>query len=228
MGDKIIHDATRSFLVSSNPRLAAPMVGNDELQLALDIVFNDDSDDETNDSSPRDHDGNAAPAAAGVDNGAPPALLTSRERPPLLMDDASISTSTQPSIKQRKYYGRVRKEDCNWWRLYLSPEALQAYEDEPDGRLSRKFHRIFQMSYDIFKRRVLDLAVETWWQTWNEDAVDRFNKPVADLRLKLLGALCTLATAATYFFVSTCTNMSKEVHRSFFNNWIEKMTSIKE
>jgi hypothetical protein len=85
------------------------------------------------------------------------------------------------------------------------------------------------MSYDIFKRRVLDLAVETWWQNWNEqDAVDRFNKPIADLRLKLLGALCTLATAATHFFVSTCTNMSKEVHRSFFNNWIEKMTSIKE
>jgi hypothetical protein len=123
----------------------------------------------------------------------------------------------------------MRKQDCNWWRLYLSPEALQAYEDEPDGRLSRKFHRMFRMSFDIFKRRALDLAVETWWQNWHEDAVDCFNKPNADLRLKLLGAaLCTLATAATHFFVSTCTNLSEEVHRSFFNNWIEKMTSIKE
>ena len=189
------------------------MGGNDKLQLALDIVFNDTNDS----SSPRDHDGDAAPAAAGgEDDGAPPALLPGRERPPPLTDDASISTSTRPPIsKRRKYYRRMRKEDCNWWRLYLSPEALQAYEDEPDGRLSRKFHRMFRMSYYIFKWRVLDLAVETWWQNWHEDAVDCFNKPVADLRLKLLGALCTLATAATHFFVSTRTNLSEEVHQSF-------------
>ncbi len=50
------------------------MGGNDKLQLALDIVFNDSDDDNTNDSSPRDHGGNAAHAAAGEDNCAPPAL----------------------------------------------------------------------------------------------------------------------------------------------------------
>jgi hypothetical protein len=66
------------------------------------------------------------------------------------------------------------------------------------------------MLYDIFKRHVLDLAVETWWQNWHEDAVDCFNKPVVDLRLKLLGALCTLAPALTHTFVSTCTNMRKK------------------
>jgi hypothetical protein len=40
--------------------------------------------------------------------------------------------------------------------------------------------------------------------------------------------LYPLATAATHFFVSTCTYMSEEVHQSFFNNWFEKMTSIEE
>ncbi len=103
MGDKIIHDATRSFLESSNLRLAAALSGNDKLQLALDIVFNDSDDDNTSHSSPRDHGGNAAPAGGGEDNGAPPALLTGRERPPPLTDDASITTSTRLPIKQRKY-----------------------------------------------------------------------------------------------------------------------------
>ncbi len=96
MGDKIIHDATQSLLASSNPRLAAAMGGNDKRQLALDIVFNDNSDDETNDSSPRDL--SAMLPATGVDNCAPPARLTGRERPPPLTDDASISTSTRPPI----------------------------------------------------------------------------------------------------------------------------------
>ena len=61
-------------------------------------------------------------------------------------------------------------------RLYLSPEALQAYRDEPDGRLSREFCRMFRMSYDIFKMHVFDLAAEMWWKNWHEDAVDCFEK----------------------------------------------------
>ena len=220
MGDKIIDDATRSFIVSSNPRLAAAMGGDDELRLAMDIVFSDSDDDDTNDSS-RDS------AGAG---GAPPVLTMDNSSPPPTTDAGTTTTSTthRLPIKRRKYFGRVRKEECNWWRLYLSPEALQAYRDEPNGRLSREFRRMFRVSYDMFKRRVLDLAIEMWWRTWHEDAVDCFNKPIADLRLKLMGALCTLATAATHFFVSTCTNMSEEAHRSFFNDWIEKMSSIKE
>jgi hypothetical protein len=75
---------------------------------------------------------------------------------------------------------------------------------------------------------VLDLKVEMWWQNWHEDAVNCFNKPIADLRIKLMGALCTLATAATHFFVSTCTNMSKEAHQSFFNDWIEKQDELNQ
>ncbi len=163
MGDKVIHNATRSFLTSSNPRLTAAMGGNNKLQLALDIAFNDSDDDNTKDSSPENDGGKAAPAAAREDNGAPPALHTGREQPPPPTDDAFISTSPQTPIKRTKYYWRVRKMDCNWWRLFLSPEALPAYMDEPGGHLSRKFHCMFRTSYDIFKRRVLDLAVETWW-----------------------------------------------------------------
>jgi hypothetical protein len=45
---------------------------------------------------------------------------------------------------------------------------------------------------------------------------------VADLELKLLGALFTLATAATHYVVRTNTHISGEVHRTFFNQWIEK------
>ncbi len=123
------------------------MGGNNELRVTLDIVFIDSDDD---DSSM--HNGADAP---------PP-----REQSPPPLTDASIASTTTQGLrvrntKRRKYkYGRVRKEECNWWRLYLSPEALQAYRDEPDGRLAREFCRMFRMSYDVFKRRVLDLTVE--------------------------------------------------------------------
>jgi hypothetical protein len=74
---------------------------------------------------------------------------------------------------------------------------------------------MFRVTYEIFKTRLLDLAVELWWPAWHEHATDCFNKPVADLRLKLLGALFTLATGATHFVVSTNTNISKEAHCFF-------------
>ena len=85
MGDKIIHDATRSFVVSLNPRLAAAMVGGDnELQLAMDTDFSDSNDDDANDSS-RD-------SIVGAD-GAPPALTMEHSSPPPT-DAGTTSTST--------------------------------------------------------------------------------------------------------------------------------------
>ena len=51
---------------------------------------------------------------------------------------------------------------------------------------------------------------------------------MGDLELKLLGALYILGTAATPFVVSLNTNLSEEVHRVFFLDWIDKMSSLKD
>ena len=82
--------------------------------------------------------------------------------------------------------------------------------------------------FEQIQDRLLYLAISRWWPTWRPDKTDVYSKPVADLELKLLGALFTLATAATHYVVSTNTNISGEVHRTFFNLWITNMASIKE
>ena len=141
----------------------------------------------------------------GKDQGGPDTSTTSRQSPP----PASAK-------KRRKHYSRSRKEDCNWWRMFLNPQVKNSYANEPNGRDSLKFRRMFRVTYEIFKTRLLDLALELWWPAWHEHATDCLNKPMADLRLKLLGALFTLATGATHFVVSTNTNISEEAHRFFF------------
>jgi hypothetical protein len=193
------------------------MGGSKELQLAMDIVFDSDEDEDAlsdNDHDRRKH--NNTIIGDGEDQGGPDTSTTSRQSPP----PASAK-------RRRKHYSRSRKEDCNWWRMFLNPQVKNSYANEPNGRDSLKFRRMSRVTYEIFKTRLLDLALELWWPAWHEHATDCFNKPVADLRLKLLGALFTLATGATHFVVSTNTNISKEAHRFFFNDWIEKMASIK-
>jgi hypothetical protein len=141
----------------------------------------------------------------------------------------SFDAEERPQAKRtRIYHQRSLKAESNWWRRFLAPEKRQLYASEPNGRDSLYFRQMFRVPYSIFYDQLLHLARSRWWSAWRPDKTDVYSKPVADLELKLLGALFTLATAATHYVVSTNTNISGEVHRTFFNQWIEKMASIKE
>ena len=43
-------------------------------------------------------------------------------------------------------YSRSRKEDCNWWRMFLNPQITNSYTEEPNGRDSLKFRRMFRVT----------------------------------------------------------------------------------
>jgi hypothetical protein len=141
----------------------------------------------------------------------------------------SSNAEQRPQAKKtRIYHQRSLKTESNWWRKFLTPEKRQLYASEPNGCDSLCFRQMFRVSYAIFQDRLLFLAMSRWWPTWRPDKIDVYAKPVADLELKLLGALFTLGTAATHYVVSTNTNISGEVYRTFYNQRIENMASIKE
>ena len=73
----------------------------------------------------------------------------------------------------------------------------------------------------------MNIARERWWRDWTPEKVDASGRLVSDLELKVLGVLFILGNGNTHYFVSTQTNMSEEVHRTFFHAWIDHMASIK-
>ena len=97
---------------------------------------------------------------------------------------------------------------------------------DSNGRLAKQFRKLFHTPYDVFLDLV-NLAKERWWQEWNEDNRCRAGKLVSSLDLKILGALFVLAQGVSHVICSTCSNLSEELHRSFFHKWIRHMASIK-
>jgi hypothetical protein len=85
---------------------------------------------------------------------------------------------------------------------------------------------LFRVPYDLFVSLVRTSNTR-WWTEWTPDKVDAAGKLVSSLELKVLGALYILGNGATQFQVSVQTNLSEEVHRTFFLSWISKMSSIK-
>ena len=110
--------------------------------------------------------------------------------------------------KTRSKYPRKDQKDALWWRDYLANAPRAELALHPHGRLAGIFRRDFQ--------ELVELARVSWWPTWNDHNVCRAGKPVSHLDLKVLGALYPLANGATQFMVSRHTNLSEEIHRSFF------------
>ena len=94
----------------------------------------------------------------------------------------------------------------------MNPQGKKSYAKEPNGRDSLvQFCRMFRETHTIFKTLLSALAIELMWATLHNHTTDCFNKPAADLQLKFLSALLTLADEATHFVVSTnAYNISKE------------------
>jgi hypothetical protein len=185
--------------------IMAKAMGFDSFKAGLEILYDSSDDDEDEERS--DDDGDEIGSSC----------------------DRSSDAEERPHTKRmRIYHQRPLKTESNWWRRFLTPEKRHLYVSEPNGRESVFFRQMFRVPYRIFHEHLLPLAISRWWPTWRPDKTDVYSKPVADLELKLLGALFTLGTAATHYVVSTNTNISGEVHRTFFNEWIKHMASIKE
>jgi hypothetical protein len=59
---------------------------------------------------------------------------------------------------------------------------------------------MFRVPYATYVEKILHLAIKNCWPDWSNDKVDASGHPVSNLELKLLGALFTLDTSATFFF----------------------------
>jgi hypothetical protein len=63
---------------------------------------------------------------------------------------------------------------------------------------------------------------------WTPNKIDAAGRGiVSSLELKILGALFLLGSGCAQYIVSSQTNLSEEVHRVFFLQWVSKMASIK-
>ena len=121
----------------------------------------------------------------------------------------------------------MNQKDSLWWRMFLVAPKRNEVMVEPNGRFAAKFRKLFHVPFKVFLQ-LRDVASEDFWTEWTEDRKCRAGKIVSNLELKILGALFVLATGDSHFVCSTCSNISEEVHRSFFLKWIFNMASIKE
>ncbi len=100
---------------------------------------------------------------------------------------------------------------------------------DPHGKVSSQFRRAFRVPYLFFKEKISEFSVRRWWPDWNQHKVDTSGRPVAYLKLNLLGTLnVLLGMGANHFSVSLQTNTSEEVHRTFILEWIGLMASFKK
>jgi Plant transposon protein len=181
--------------------ILAEVMGQEQFRNAMEILYTSSSSDDD------DTDDNSFDAGGGVEG-----VQHERQRP----------------IRSRVNNGRRLKTECNWWKSFLAPEKKRILEEDDNGREAINFRRMFRVPYDVYKHRLLTLAITRWWPEWHSDKLDSWGRPVGDLELKILGALYILGSAASPFVVSSNTNLSEEVHRVFFLDWIEKMSSLKD
>jgi hypothetical protein len=121
----------------------------------------------------------------------------------------------------------MNQRESLWWTRFLAPAQRAELLLDPNGRLAKQFRKLFHTPFDVFVD-LFNLSTERWWQEWNEDNICRAGKLVSSLDLKILGALFVLAQGVSHVICSTCSNLSEELHRCFFHEWIRNMSSIKD
>ena len=152
----------------------AKAMGFDSFKAGLEILY-DSSDDNGDDANESDEGDGSEISACNSSN------------------DAEL---TPKAKRPRIYKERLLKTESTWWKKYLSPAKKLHFATEPLGQDATHFRRMFRVPYRIFEDDLMRLT-KLKWSNWRPDKIDSYSKPVADLELKLLGALFTLGTAAT-------------------------------
>ena len=129
-------------------------------------------------------------------------------------------------IKRSKYL-RMNQRQSIWWTRFLSPPQRTELLTNPNGRLGKQFRKLFHVPYVLFVD-LTSLATQRWWQEWDNENRYKAGKLVSSLDLKILGSLFVLAHGVAQVIASIFSNLSEEVHRSFFIKWIDDMSSIKD
>ena len=131
------------------------------------------------------------------------------------------------SKKKRTKFPRMNQRDSIWWTRFLSPGQRAELLMNPNGRLAKQFRKLFHVPYVLFVD-LMSLTKQRWWQEWDDKNRCKAGKLVSSLDLKILGSLFVLAHGVAHVIASVCSNLSEEVHRSFFMKWISDMSSIKD
>jgi hypothetical protein len=129
--------------------------------------------------------------------------------------------------KMRTKCSRLDQRASIWWTRFLTPNNRGVLLNNLNGRLTNHFRKVFHVPYTVFLD-LMQVATTNWWQEWHDKQKCRAGKAVSSLELKLMGALFVLAQGVTHLCASLCTNLSEEVHRSFFIKWVRDMSSIKD
>jgi hypothetical protein len=145
----------------------------------------------------------------------------------LLPTVANVPRRAQKAKKKRTKYARKNQRESLWWKRFLVPVQRQEMLMDPNGRLAKYFRKMFHIPYELFLD-LMNVAIERWFTEWNQDNICNAGKLVSSLDLKILGAMFVLTQGVSHFVTIMCSNLSEEIHRSFFLQWISNMSSIRE
>lgn len=141
--------------------------------------------------------------------------------------DESVTKSRKKprSIKKHSFLcraddGTLREatpKDSTWYRLYL--------QQPPTGRrLLKIFRRRFRIPYSVFVSMCNEIRSHELFDRWKRK--DASGKPSSDIRLLLLGTLRYLGRAHTFDDACESTYISGDVHRVFFNTFLEYGSTV--
>ena len=140
-------------------------------------------------------------------------------------DSANSSTKRTRSIKRFPFFcraddGTLREatyKDSSWYRLYI--------DDPPVGkRLLKLFRKRFRIPYFAFMSMSNDIKDNEIFDRWACN--DASGKPSSDIRLLLLGTLRYLGRSHTFDDACESTYISGEIHRVFFQSFIEYGSTV--
>ena len=103
-------------------------------------------------------------------------------------------------------------KDSTWYNMYIN-------SPQDSNRKLKIFRRRFRLPYSEFLKMVEDLKEHEYFTRWmKKDCIG--NEP-SDIRLLLLGTLRYLGRALTFDDIEEYSFISAEVHRNFFQSFLE-------
>jgi hypothetical protein len=145
------------------------------------------------------------------------------------VSDTENRTAKKPRTPRsvKRHHHQVRCEDgslrnatskdSNWYSLYI--------DNPPNShRLLKRFRNRFRVPYPEYLGLVDDIKVHEIFSRWfNNDCT---GSPHSDIRLLVLGSLRHVGRGHTFDDIEESTFISRDVHRVFFNCFIEYGSTV--
>ena len=108
-------------------------------------------------------------------------------------------------------------KDSTWYNLYIN-------SPQDSNRKLKIFRRRFRLPYNEFLKMVEDIKEHEFFTRWTKK--DCIGNEPSDLRLLLLGTLRYIGRALTFDDIEEYSFISAEVHRNFFESFLEYGNSV--